>query len=704
MYFQHTKTQISLVLAVFVCVLALLMISMVLSVESNKVQAQGTVQNFYVATNGSDSNAGTISSPWRNINFAANNNSVGAGDTVYIRGGTYNESISARRSGTPGSPVTFRNYPGETPIVSDAGAAAQWRWQMDDQSNVHIIGLTFKNYEQGGMQIRAQNNNIANIIVSDNIFEDQKVTSGGTGRKGLQVTTFTNPYQISNITIRNNTFRNIDTGAGSGSAGVNEVMPMRGNITNLKIIGNRIDGASNIGIDLVGRGDDSGRPHNVLIQDNHVSGHGFRGGASTGIYLDGADRNIIIENNLIENGPRGIRVNVETNAPASFVVKNVIIRNNTLHDNAYNLLLGSGSYPNKPCGSVGNIVDSVAVHNTLVSTVAGNRNVYFGCGENLRWKNNLYAHTNTSGTSLQLSSPLDTIDSSTWKIGPNFFYNKSGDAKYEWKRSNYSSLSAFQAATGFETTALEANPLFVNETSNNFDLSVNSPARNTASSLTNTQTSGSGTNIPVKDARYFTSGFGVKKGDSIRVGSNSPVTVTSVNYGTNTLTVTPSISWNNTDPVAYNYDDAGPNFGVEIPTEPCHQYTSSDPVLVGWGAAYNTLSSAKELLISGVCTDGGIEMVTGNNSQDLIIYKTGYELINNIWQPFTLSGQTYTVYPDWLLGLGIVFLPRESSYLQQDNPVITYICQFVGGQAKCGCSDSACSTKAWQVQIFNANQ
>lgn len=48
---------------------------------------------YYVSTTGNDNNNGTsLSMPWRTINKAAQ--TMFAGDTVYIRGGTYRESVS----------------------------------------------------------------------------------------------------------------------------------------------------------------------------------------------------------------------------------------------------------------------------------------------------------------------------------------------------------------------------------------------------------------------------------------------------------------------------------------------------------------------------------------------------------------------------------------------------------------------------------
>jgi hypothetical protein len=76
---------------------------------------QLTGNTYYVSTSGSDSNPGTEAQPWRTIGKAGN--SVAAGDTVYIRGGSYKEVVSLSRSGTASLPIKFLAYPGETPIV-----------------------------------------------------------------------------------------------------------------------------------------------------------------------------------------------------------------------------------------------------------------------------------------------------------------------------------------------------------------------------------------------------------------------------------------------------------------------------------------------------------------------------------------------------------------------------------------------------------
>jgi len=82
-----------------------------------------TACTLYVSPSGSDSNAGTLSAPWRTVQKAFN--SATAGKTVCLRGGTYPQYMAAtsgfnqveNNSGSSGNPIVFTNYPGEVAIV-----------------------------------------------------------------------------------------------------------------------------------------------------------------------------------------------------------------------------------------------------------------------------------------------------------------------------------------------------------------------------------------------------------------------------------------------------------------------------------------------------------------------------------------------------------------------------------------------------------
>ncbi len=77
----------------------------------------------YVATTGNDTNPGTLASPYLTIRKGIENTVAGNGDTVYVRSGTYAETISTEvytiPSGTSFSnALTVKAYPGETVTIA----------------------------------------------------------------------------------------------------------------------------------------------------------------------------------------------------------------------------------------------------------------------------------------------------------------------------------------------------------------------------------------------------------------------------------------------------------------------------------------------------------------------------------------------------------------------------------------------------------
>src|SRR5580658_11215953 len=99
---------------------------------------------FFVSKKGSDSNPGTIGSPWLTIQHAAN--SVSAGATVYVSGGVYNESVNFPASGTASAPITFESYPGQIAVIDGTGLSVN-----GTQGLINIVGrrsyITIKGFE-----------------------------------------------------------------------------------------------------------------------------------------------------------------------------------------------------------------------------------------------------------------------------------------------------------------------------------------------------------------------------------------------------------------------------------------------------------------------------------------------------------------------------------------------------------------------------
>lgn len=107
---------------------------------------------FYMSSTGSDSNNGSIGSPWRT--FAKVNATLQPGDILYVRGGTY-LSLAGNAAdhhffinglhGTSTDSISIRAYPGEVPTFSceniTPSVSDPYLMFMNDCSYVHIKGF-----------------------------------------------------------------------------------------------------------------------------------------------------------------------------------------------------------------------------------------------------------------------------------------------------------------------------------------------------------------------------------------------------------------------------------------------------------------------------------------------------------------------------------------------------------------------------------
>ena len=102
-----------------------LMLTTVALLSSVFSPSEATAATYYVATNGSDSNSGTQSAPFRTIIRGLS--VLGVGDTLLIRGGTYTDAVNTDihkfPTGTSSSRTYIKAYPGETPVIKPTGTS-----------------------------------------------------------------------------------------------------------------------------------------------------------------------------------------------------------------------------------------------------------------------------------------------------------------------------------------------------------------------------------------------------------------------------------------------------------------------------------------------------------------------------------------------------------------------------------------------------
>lgn len=105
-------------------------------------------KDIYVAKNGNDNNDGSIENPYLTISKAAT--IAVAGDVVYIREGTYEETLTPTNSGTAGNPIVFQSYPGEKVIISAMEALSGW---TQDSGSIYKTTISFSDLGQNNFVV-----------------------------------------------------------------------------------------------------------------------------------------------------------------------------------------------------------------------------------------------------------------------------------------------------------------------------------------------------------------------------------------------------------------------------------------------------------------------------------------------------------------------------------------------------------------------
>lgn len=116
----------------------------------------------YIAPNGDDTNPGTKEQPFGTFPKAISE--AMPGDTIYVRGGTYNLTttitISASKSGTEYQLITLTAFNDEIPILDFSGQSFGSKGISLRSNYWHIKGLQIKGAGDNGMEINFGSNNI----------------------------------------------------------------------------------------------------------------------------------------------------------------------------------------------------------------------------------------------------------------------------------------------------------------------------------------------------------------------------------------------------------------------------------------------------------------------------------------------------------------------------------------------------------------
>jgi len=450
------KSKVLIILSLLIILIIVFIIIIVIlqqsSVSPEESKAAGNT--YYVATTGKDTNAGTEASPWKTIQHAAN--IAVAGDIIYIRGGTYSESVDINKnSGSSGKPITFKNYNGEV-VKIDGGSVAL---DLENVSYIIIDGINIISTSVFGIYIHGGGNNIIRNCI----------TSVG-GQYGVFVSKSDN-----NIIEKND-------------------------VSNGKF-----------GIMVCG---EDGPAHNNIIRnnkvhDNYGEGIYLRTGQTSGIEVT----NTLIENNEIYNNPSEAIQNTDTFAPPA--PNGTIIRGNVIHDNTGdfgvmdiagdNILIENNLIYNNKGGAkdgiaVANYLNRPGTNYTIRNNVLSNNDgtnydaaiFISGTGDVKIYNNTIYKQGGYGIMLTELQSPGVTVKNNILS------QNTSTNIKLATGTSGLvtASHNLFDGGSTYGTNVVTGDPLFVSPSTLNFRLQAGSPAIDKGTNVGITKDK-DGTTVPI---------------------------------------------------------------------------------------------------------------------------------------------------------------------------------------------------------------
>jgi hypothetical protein len=333
---------------------------------------------YYVSPSGSDIAAGTESAPWKSIAHAQS--VVGAGDTVYLRGGTYSytaatsscssqtatvDAITLNKSGTAGSPINYWNYPGEKVQFNFSGMTQNCRIKGFDVtgSYLYLRGLEVTgvrqnnslNHESWGIWISGSGNTFEKINTHNNMGPGLFIANGG-----------------NNLVLNSDSHDNYDpyssSGAGTNADGFGAHIPAGhpGNVFR----GCRAWWNTDDGFDLINAYssvtiENSWAWRNGYLPETTTAaqdGNGFKAGGYGGVYVSNGVKHTVRQSVAFLNRSAGFYANHHTVADDFF--------NNTSYSNGvdYNMLgINSGG----AAVGLGTLRNNIAYGGTLTANTSG---------------------------------------------------------------------------------------------------------------------------------------------------------------------------------------------------------------------------------------------------------------------------------------------------------------------------------------------
>ena len=428
-YFLHKERNRYLLTILVQHLLTIPIIWFCFGITSAPLQSQGAT-TYYASPSGDDGNPGTEEQPFRTIQAAVNR--AQAGDTVYIREGTYNENFRINNSGTSSNSLRVAAYPGETPIVdgnyelpsvpSNGGGRCNntvspprchnYEPLVDIQGDYVILeGLDIRHSSGRGVRVYREDGPPRGVIIRGNKVHDVRYT-------GIYL------HYVEDVLVENNdVWHAIDYATHSRSASSLDwgmgILAWGSN--NITYRGNRI-------FNNWGEGASTGlNSSNVTIEDNIIYDN-----YALQLYIH-RSHDIDVQRNLIYctndsrfhrggNPSAGLVINNEGQFDGSKVVTNATINNNVIVGCRTNFSIWESDYPVKNVDITRNTFVNAATNSGSGTGVSLSTAGY----NNVRFANNIIYQENGRIASAVSHSGL-TYSSNFWSQNPPSNASTSGD-------------------------------------------------------------------------------------------------------------------------------------------------------------------------------------------------------------------------------------------------------------------------------------
>lgn len=530
------------------------------------------------------------------------NSNAAAGDTVYLRGGTYGTTLQPANSGTLANRIVFAAYTGETPVITVPGSG--YGFILDNNSYVKITGITFKNnYVTGNIRNSSHHNELSyNVFIHD---------PGNTGGEGIKIySTYSSPgteFSTHNWIHHNYFSRLVSSdpcGEGVDWITIGHAYSSSYNQTEGEnyntIEDNYFEYVAHTQVDNYGTY--TVIKNNISHNEPWITGCTSPPNGNTPIYTNFAyngmygHRNFQLTDDYNRDGTyvlvEGNRLGHASNNPGNNGPMNLdaasgknIIRYNYLYNGMQTgMYFKYGGSTTKGSGGSGphdqHIYNNTIYHNGYgYDWVTYAHDNYDGhgvsqycsgtCPTNNVIKNNI-VYDNGNGDICNLWTAKASCSPSSNDIVVNNWTTANGDPKFvNPDVSDTLSQNLFSSVHGYATTPTP-----------NLALQSSSPAIDGGTYLAQANGSGSNsTTLVVNDASYFqdgTWGSDLARGvtlfpDWIAIGTvKNTVQIRSINYATNTITLASPMTWSNGAPVwLYKKSDgavvlagAAPDYGA----------------------------------------------------------------------------------------------------------------------------------------------